>query len=276
MTLATISTPQIFSLPDSVQIESIELPVSFTPSPVFRILFKKNESESFVLNNHASTHTLTGANRVLAVIAPNDNFIIELKGGKTVCVLSLLSDLNESGFQNFNSSVLVERDNLLDEVVSQIVSVNPSLRNTIRFSGLTKTIISIIECRYSRRGKAMFAPKGKLSPEQMYKLLNLVNASIYANINLATLAAEVHLSEFHFSRLFRNTFGISPYQFVLQSKIECAKDILRQYPKSLSQIAHSLNFTDQAHFTNVFKKITGVPPTTYLASMTGRQRLVRP
>jgi AraC-like DNA-binding protein len=124
-------------------------------------------------------------------------------------------------------------------------------------------VVNELYCQFRASGKKSFSPKGKLAPQQMKKVIDFVKSSLHAEIHLATMANEVHLSEFHFSRLFRNTFGISPYQYVLQCKVEYAKTLLRHYPRSLSQIAHSLNFTDQSHFTNVFKKLTGICPSDF-------------
>jgi AraC-like DNA-binding protein len=135
-------------------------------------------------------------------------------------------------------------------------------------STLTMAAFNAMYCE--RHG--IFAPKAQLSAGQIVRIAEFVRHSLHHDVHLRQMANEANLSEFHFSRMFRNTFGISPYQFVLKMKIERAKGIMASYPKSLSQIAHSLHFTDQAHFTNVFKKITGLRPTEYLQQV--RQRSV--
>ena len=64
-------------------------------------------------------------------------------------------------------------------------------------------------------------------------------------------------------RLFKQTTGISPHQFILQLKIERAKQLINKTQLSLTEIAYELGFTDQAHFSNAFKKIIGVAPRQY-------------
>jgi AraC family transcriptional regulator len=76
------------------------------------------------------------------------------------------------------------------------------------------------------------------------------------------MAASVYLSVFHFSRLFKNTLGVSPYQFVLNMKVDYAKNLIKS-KKSISDIAHALAFTDSAHFCNAFKKLTGCSPLQF-------------
>jgi AraC family transcriptional regulator len=129
---------------------------------------------------------------------------------------------------------------------------------------LIVSLVIHLAAQYAATGKKIFAPKGKLSSGQLKKVIDHVRSSTHANISLTDLASCVHLSPFHFSRLFRQTLGVSPYQFVLQMKIEHAKKMILHYSGSLSEIAYSLNFTDQAHFSNVFKKITGICPRQFM------------
>jgi AraC-like DNA-binding protein len=112
---------------------------------------------------------------------------------------------------------------------------------------------------YSISDKRIFAPKGKLSSHQLKEVIDYVRSRINMAISLEGLASTIHLSIFHFSRLFKNTLGVSPYQFVLQLKIEYAKRLIKQ-KQPIGDIAYKLGFTDSAHFCNAFKKITGQSP----------------
>lgn len=112
---------------------------------------------------------------------------------------------------------------------------------------------------YSVDDKKIFAPKGKLSSYQLKNIIDYVRSGIHSVITLEELAALVHLSVFHFSRLFKNTVGVSPYQFVLRMKIEYAKKFIK-CKQPIGDIAYKLGFTDSAHFCNTFKKFTGQSP----------------
>lgn len=115
---------------------------------------------------------------------------------------------------------------------------------------------------YSVSTKKVFAPKGKLSSFQLKSAIDYVRSYIHGMISLEGIAASAHLSVFHFSRLFKNTVGVSPYQFVLHLKIEYAKRLIRE-KLTVGDIAYSLGFTDSAHFCNAFKKITGHSPLQF-------------
>jgi AraC-like DNA-binding protein len=112
---------------------------------------------------------------------------------------------------------------------------------------------------YAVGDKKIFAPKGKLSSYQLKNIIDYVRSGIHKVITLEELAALAHLSVFHFSRLFKNTVGVSPYQFVLRMKIEYAKKFIKR-KEPIGDIAYRLGFTDSAHFCNTFKKFTGQAP----------------
>jgi AraC family transcriptional regulator len=117
---------------------------------------------------------------------------------------------------------------------------------------------------YAADGKKSFAPKGKLSSHQLKTIIDYTWSAIRENLQLQEMAKQVHLSPFHFARQFKRTLGISPYQFVLQLKIEHAKMTMKKCKGSIIDTAHELNFADQAHFSNTFKKVTGISPRKYL------------
>ncbi|WP_276369389.1 AraC family transcriptional regulator [Chryseolinea sp. H1M3-3] len=116
-----------------------------------------------------------------------------------------------------------------------------------------------LAANYTTRDKRIFAPKGKLSSCQLKTIIEYVRTHLHGVITLEQLAESANLSIFHFSRLFKNTIGLSPYQFVLKMKIEYAKTLIR-HRQPIGDIAFSLGFTDSAHFCNAFKKVTGHSP----------------
>ena len=79
-------------------------------------------------------------------------------------------------------------------------------------------------------------------------------------IVLEDLASEAAISPYHFSRLFKQTIGQSPHQFLMAYRIEQAKKLLADLDKPMMDIAHTCGFADQAHFSRVFKHIQGDTP----------------
>jgi AraC-like DNA-binding protein len=81
-------------------------------------------------------------------------------------------------------------------------------------------------------------------------------------VRLASVAAECGLSSFQLIRVFQRVLGVSPYAYLVQLRVNRARDLLHQ-GVGVSEVAYSCGFSDQSHLTRVFKKAVGVPPGTY-------------
>lgn len=81
--------------------------------------------------------------------------------------------------------------------------------------------------------------------------------------DLETIAAAACLSKFHFLRLFRQFYGVSPYQYLQQLRIEKAERLLRMPGNSVSDVAAELGFGNSSSFSRLFKKHKGVYPSQF-------------
>ena len=79
-------------------------------------------------------------------------------------------------------------------------------------------------------------------------------------ITLNDLAAVAGLSRMHFAAQFRAAVGMRPHQYLLKRRIERAEELLKQAEVSLVDIALTVGFQTQAHFTTVFKRFAGDTP----------------
>lgn len=102
-----------------------------------------------------------------------------------------------------------------------------------------------------------------LPAADMRRVLELIESRLGGKLTLAELAAQANLGVPTFCRRFKAGTGLSPYQFLLQAKVERAKTALAKADCSLSDLALSLGFYDQSQFTNTFKKIAGVCPSEF-------------
>jgi AraC family transcriptional regulator len=121
-------------------------------------------------------------------------------------------------------------------------------------ASLVETLAPPMPETEKKRAVAAF-PKWRLM-----RVLRYIETNIGEPITLANLAATVGLSRMYFAKQFRATTGIRPHEFVLRKRIERAQQLLMATSDALVDIALSVGFQTQAHFTTVFKKITGVTP----------------
>ena len=106
-----------------------------------------------------------------------------------------------------------------------------------------------------------------LSRAQKRKLVDYIRANLIGNMSVTELAGLVQMSPSHFSRVFKISFGVTPYRYVMQERIEGTKAMLAGTKLTASQVAIAFGFASQSHFVKVFRQFTGVTPKQYQASL---------
>ena len=86
------------------------------------------------------------------------------------------------------------------------------------------------------------------------------NTHLPHRIELETLAGLVNLSQAHFSRAFKISTGLAPYQWQLDARIRRAQQLLSASDATLGEIAHAMGFADPVHFGRTFRKMIGASP----------------
>ena len=107
---------------------------------------------------------------------------------------------------------------------------------------------------------------GGLPLNKLQLVTDYINDYLERELSLNELAAIAQLSPYHFSRAFKQSTGFSPHQYVIQQRVERAKQLLRQGKMSIAEIAIACGFTHQSHLNRHFKRLTGVTPRTLLKS----------
>ncbi|MEG4321827.1 MULTISPECIES: AraC family transcriptional regulator [unclassified Microcoleus] len=108
---------------------------------------------------------------------------------------------------------------------------------------------------------------GGLEPSQLQIVIDYINDYLNRDLHLGELANLVHMSPYYFTRLFKQSTGIAPHQYVTKCRIEKAKLLLKQPGFSLAYISQQVGFKDQSHFSKTFCKIVGVTPKKYRDSL---------
>jgi AraC family transcriptional regulator len=116
---------------------------------------------------------------------------------------------------------------------------------------------------YTAKGVAIKEPSHGLTDQQIRRVVDFVQAHLDQNLSLEALAEQTGFSSYHFARLFRQTTGASPHQFVLRQRVERAQLLLTERDVSLAQVATACGFVDQSHLTQVFKRHFGLTPRAY-------------
>lgn len=113
------------------------------------------------------------------------------------------------------------------------------------------------------------AVKNSTRKELFRRLLlakNYIDESFTTNINVKEIAHIHGFSEYHFFRLFKNAFQISPYQYQLDKRLTAAKELLVKNQFTVSDIAIASGFNDVYSFSKAFKKKYNLSPSGYFRS----------
>ena len=113
----------------------------------------------------------------------------------------------------------------------------------------------------SARAKGI--PRGGLTRNNARRVVEYVEANLGESVTLRELADVAELSTHHFLRMFKRSLGLTPYQYLLQRRLERAKELLRSQPASLAEVGLSTGFGSQSHFTTTFHRVVGATPAEF-------------
>ncbi|MBI4460935.1 MAG: helix-turn-helix transcriptional regulator [Acidobacteria bacterium] len=95
--------------------------------------------------------------------------------------------------------------------------------------------------------------------------MDYIEAHLHENLHLEEIADVLQMSPYHFGRLFKQSTGLTPHQYLVRQRIMKAKELLAEDGSSIAEIGRLLGFASHAHFTTVFRKLTGITPREYRA-----------
>ena len=109
--------------------------------------------------------------------------------------------------------------------------------------------------------------KGGLPSWRLKRALELLDADPAKTPSLAELARPLRLHPTSFCRAFKRSTGLSPHRYLLAHRINCAKEMMKDRNRTLTEIALDCGFSSSSQFSIVFKRITGGSPRIYRLSL---------
>ena len=105
--------------------------------------------------------------------------------------------------------------------------------------------------------------KGGLPGFRLRKVRDLMVTHLEDEFSLIRLAREADMSEFHFSRAFKRTAGLTPSQYFIHLRLEKARRLLRETNRSVIEIGLDVGYTSPSHFARIFRREIGISPSEY-------------
>jgi AraC family transcriptional regulator len=133
----------------------------------------------------------------------------------------------------------------------------------VMYESLARIFLVKLIQRYGELRSEALDFSGGFTASHYKRVLDFVADNFAGPITIEAMARVAGLSPAHFSRLFKEVLGDSPYQFVMDYRVEQAKRMLADPGRPMIDIALACGFADQAHFTRIFKRLTGKTPRAF-------------
>lgn len=137
-------------------------------------------------------------------------------------------------------------------------ALGPLYADCVSMAIVARLVASSQHARAPERPKAAALPKWRLK-----RALEFIEAQLAEPVGLADIAAAAGLTRMYFAAQFKAATGLRPHEYLLRRRIERAQEMLAKDEASLVDIALSVGFQTQSHFTTVFKRFVGQPPRAW-------------
>ncbi len=117
---------------------------------------------------------------------------------------------------------------------------------------------------YSTQKKPLKQVQGGLSKGKLKQVVDYINDNLNQDLSLKELARLVQISPYHFTRKFKQSTALPPHQYIIHTRIERAKQLLKQGNLSIAQVAYIVGFSHQSHLNRHFKRLVGVTPKVFV------------
>jgi AraC family transcriptional regulator len=238
--------------------------LSLTPAP-YRKIWKEGGAEHVchVLPGEVgliARHEVYGmrweANRLLCLTIDDaviDRLTMDIRGGRP------------PGFQKIPS----KQDDVLRQLLAllerDVRLASPAGRLYGESLATAATVYALQH--YPESGHRIVEVRGGMPKARLRLVIEYVWANLDRNPGLAELAGVSGLSTFHFARMFKASTGRTVHQFVLDCRIERAKELLRMPHARAADVALAVGFSSQTHFTTMFRRRVGATPGEYRTSL---------
>ncbi|MEA2732679.1 MAG: AraC family transcriptional regulator [Acetobacteraceae bacterium] len=136
----------------------------------------------------------------------------------------------------------------------------PEQANCLFTDHIAIALLAHVARTHCGMGTAQRVQRGGLAPWQERRAKELLIAQLNGEVTLEALAQECGLSRSHFARAFKTTTGLPPHRWLLDRRIERARELLLNSALPIADVADLCGFADQSHFTRVFTNALGVSP----------------
>ena len=125
---------------------------------------------------------------------------------------------------------------------------------------LTQVLAIQLLRHYSTVTRTIASENRNLTHIQVQQAIEYIHTHLDRDLSLVEIADVINISPTYFASLFKRAIGTSPHQYVIQQRVEKAKEMLSKTDLAIAEITLQVGFSSQSHLTQQFKRITGMTP----------------
>lgn len=147
---------------------------------------------------------------------------------------------------------------------SQVIGLFEEIQRTLQTGAGLRQIIHSSAClNQILTHLSLSRITGTASEAGVAVVLNLFQNRIRSFVRLDELASAAGMSKFHFVRMFRGQFGVSPIEYFLRLKMQKACEMLDATASKVGAVAEYLGYEDSFYFSRIFRRVVGLSPREY-------------
>jgi AraC family transcriptional regulator len=116
---------------------------------------------------------------------------------------------------------------------------------------------------YTTRPQALQEYGDGLSKIKINQAIEYINEHLHLNLTLTEIATELEMSQYYFCRLFKQSIGMTPHQYLIQQRVERSRQLLKQLESKIVDIATECGFANPSHFAKCFRQRVGISPQQF-------------
>lgn len=157
--------------------------------------------------------------------------------------------------------VLTERElNYVLEILAYLLEEEE--KKELAYLSQMRSYLSILFVYLARRYKV----KRNDLTQQIFNIaesISYIENNYTRDLNIEEIAKKANLSRRHFTRIFKDNYNLSPYEYIIRLRLKHARNLLKNTELTITEIANKSGFNDANYFTRQFKKKTGYTPSEY-------------
>jgi AraC family transcriptional regulator len=245
-----------------------------------RVTVALHEGETFRMDWRAASDRLR-SNEIIRdnahVVDARSSFWVRSQASMSFFAISMdaafIKQIWETDFDQAADFELTTTIGVRDRVIKRIALLGRKelseggIGGRLYAEGLGTALAVHLLRQYGASPRARVIYKGGLASRPLQRVIEYINENLPEALSLAELASIAKLSPHHFASAFKDRTGISPHRYVIERRLDRARELLRRNENSISEIAHAVGFSSQSHLTTHFRRATGLTPRTFRQSL---------